>query len=334
MGCARPKIRCSGLKSVIKRAVELDLGALPDTRLTFLLPEGLVPSAVRACQALPGGRTQQLAIGCQGVHWEDLAPGKNFGAFTTRQPATAAQHLGASWAIIGHSEERKAHQQVMAAFEPGVQTDEALRQKAARAADGLVNAEVRAALQAGLNVLLCVGETAGERGEGTFEEQRPRIEQALTAQVSASLAGVKEVLGTRALVIGYEPVWAIGPGKVPPGKDYIAFVSELIQTIAREQCGLEVPVVYGGGLKEENAAMIACIPTIGGGLVGLTRFSGEIGFDVDGLAGIIDRYRQPVGGGMKTVQFEYGEGFNAGPVARQRRDLCPGRNRGRSGLPV
>ena len=49
-------------------------------------------------------------------------------------------------------------------------------------------------------------------------------------------------------------------------------------------------MVYGGGLKEENAAMIASIETIGGGLVGLTRFTGEIGFDVEGLRTIVEKY--------------------------------------------
>jgi triosephosphate isomerase len=184
----------------------------------------------------------------------------------------------------------------MAAYEPALATDEALRQRAARAVDGIVNAEVLAALNAGLNVLLCVGETAEERagiggGDATFDEQRPRIEQTLTAQVVLGLKGVKSALAGRKLTIGYEPIWAIGPGKTPPGKEYIAFVSDLIQQAARREYGLDVTVVYGGGLKEENAAMIASIPTIGGGLVGLTRFTGEIGFDVDGLAGIIAKYR-------------------------------------------
>ncbi len=276
---------------VIERAVELKLGALPDTHLTILFPEGLVRTAVQTLAGLQEAAAN-LSVGCQGVHWEDISPGKNFGAFTASQPATAVRHLGASWVIVGHSEERKAHQQVMTAFEPAIAQEEALRQRAARAVDSLVNSEALAALNAGLNVLLCVGETAGERGEGDFDAQRPRIEQTLTSQVVMGLTGVKEALRSQQFTIGYEPIWAIGPGKTPPGKEYIAFVSELIQKVARRTYDLDVPVVYGGGLKEENAAMIASIPTIGGGLVGLTRFTGEIGFDVDGLAAIIAKYRE------------------------------------------
>jgi triosephosphate isomerase len=92
------------------------------------------------------------------------------------------------------------------------------------------------------------------------------------------------------IVIGYEPIWAIGPGRVPPGPDYISFVSALIKQIVRENFDVEVAVVYGGGLKEENAATIAGIPTIDGGLVALTRFTGEIGFDVLELKIIVQKY--------------------------------------------
>jgi triosephosphate isomerase len=92
-------------------------------------------------------------------------------------------------------------------------------------------------------------------------------------------------------VTGYEPVWAIGPGKTPPEKEYIAFVSAFIKQVVSDQFGVEIPVVYGGGLKEENAAVIASIETLDGGLVGLTCFTGEIGFDVPGLEKIIQKYQ-------------------------------------------
>jgi triosephosphate isomerase len=106
--------------------------------------------------------------------------------------------------------------------------------------------------------------------------QQPRIEKILRGQVLNGLLQAKAEVQAGKVVIGYEPIWAIGPGKVPPGQDYIAFVSAYIKRVAREEMGADVAVVYGGGLKEENAGMIASIETIGGGLVALTRFTGEI----------------------------------------------------------
>ncbi|MCL4394887.1 MAG: triose-phosphate isomerase, partial [Chloroflexi bacterium] len=138
--------------------------------------------------------------------------------------------------------------------------------------------------------LLCVGESADDRGEGAFDEAQPRIERVLRSQVLTGLSGAEAALRENRLVVGYEPIWAIGPGKVPPGKDYIAFVSSLIQRVVRDELGASVAVVYGGGLKEENAAMIASVETIGGGLVALTQFTGEIGFSVTQLNAIAAKY--------------------------------------------
>jgi triosephosphate isomerase len=156
--------------------------------------------------------------------------------------------------------------------------------------DGLINREAGKAYAAGLHVLLCVGETAEEKGEGSFAEQKPRIEATLRDQLEIGLSGIQDVRKDRELVIGYEPRWAIGPGKVPPGPDYIGFVSAFIKKTAAEILGSAPEVVYGGGLKVENAKAIAGIETIDGGLVALTKFTPPIGFSPEGLAEIVDEY--------------------------------------------
>lgn len=278
------------IESVIKDSIALELGSNEALRLVYLLPESLIPAAMQTRATFPSEKTQYLGIGSQGIHWEDVAPGKNFGAFTTFLPAASAKNLGCDWAIIGHSEERKGKRQVMGAFQEAINTTPEVTHRANAAVDHLVQAEVQNALKAGINVLLCVGESAEERGEGNFEEQKPRIESVLESQLVANLSGIDEMIGEQRVVIGYEPIWAIGPGKTPPGEAYISFVSAFIQNTVKEKLGLDVGVVYGGGLKEENAEMIAGIKTIGGGLVALTRFVGDIGFDVPGLKGIIDKY--------------------------------------------
>ena len=278
------------IETVIDETVDQVTKRFNDLHLTYLLPESLVPPAVRRVQARDPEMQGRLSIGVQGVHWQDIQPGKNFGAFTTSLPAAAAANLGSQWAIVGHSEERRAKSQIMQAFDPGIEEDAKLRTRANQAIDQLVQAEVECALNAGLMVLLCVGETAEERGGGDFAEQRARVEAVLKNQLLTGLSGAEQAVQARSVVIGYEPVWAIGPGKTPPGKEYIAFVSEFIKAVTREAFSAEIPVVYGGGLKEENAAMLASIETIDGGLIALTRFTGEIGFDVQGLKGIVEKY--------------------------------------------
>ncbi len=278
------------IESVMVDSVRSGMGSLPGLRLVYLLPEGLVSAAVRLLADQPATEAQGISVGCQGVHWDNIAPGKNFGAFTTALPAAAARNLGSSWTIIGHSEERRFKSQIIHAYEPMAASLPELRQRAAAAVDGLIHAEVENAFASGLDVLLCVGEAAEERGEGSFEEQQPRIRAILEAQLLANLVGLPGMATGRQVVIGYEPIWAIGPGKVPPGREYISFVSAFIQDVVRKQFGYEITVVYGGGLKEENAAMISSIETIAGGLVALTRFTGEIGFNVSGLKGIVAKY--------------------------------------------
>ncbi len=275
---------------VVDESVKHGLGKLEDIRLTYLLPEALLIPAMEKLASYTAEETSNLHIGCQGVFRENVMPGGNFGAFTTNLPAAAAKNMGCSWSIIAHSEERKDKLGIIGAFEPAYNEDETLRKKAMTALNNLINQEVLCALDAGLDVLLCVGETAEERGGGTFEEQKPRIEAVLKAQLEAGLKGVENKLGDRKIVIGYEPIWAIGPGKTPPDGEYIGFVSSYIKSVVREMYDKDIIVVYGGGLKEENAGMISNIETIGGGLVALTKFTQPIAFEPEGLAKIIQKY--------------------------------------------
>ena len=128
--------------------------------------------------------------------------------------------------------------------------------------------------------------------EDEIKEQKPRIEAVLKRQLSLGLKDAQTHLPERQIFIGYEPIWAIGPGKTPPGQEYIRYVSQHIKTVVEAEFGFVPGVVYGGGLKEENAGMIAAIETIDGGLVALTRFTGEIGFEPEELKKIIEKYQQ------------------------------------------
>jgi triosephosphate isomerase len=284
------------IQNVIAQTVALGLGRYPDIQITYLLPEMLLYSAVEQLKLAEQSKKENLFLGCQGVHWKDVQLGGNFGAFTTSLPAAAAKMVGVDWAIIGHSEERRDKQEIMQVYDPETSDRDELKIRAARAVDKLINQEVHAAFSRGISVLFCLGESAAERGGGTFEEQQPRIQQSLYSQLVEGLKNITEYddLSDK-FVIGYEPIWAIGPGKTPPNGEYIAFVSRFIKQTVQEELGFNPQVVYGGGLKKENASMIAGVETLDGGLIALTRFVGEIGFDVEQLKEIVDTYRGELG---------------------------------------
>lgn len=278
------------IRTVMKDSVNLGIGLFSDISVVYLVPEALIVPAQETLAQFPENISGTLSVGSQSVYRKNIETGKNFGAFTSNMPAASAWQMGCRWSMIGHSEERRDKQEIIETFHPNCNEFDFLREKCSIAVDTLINLEALSALKQGMNVLLCIGETAEERGEGSFEEQQPRIKAALFGQLERGLANIADCLDGKQIVIGYEPIWAIGPGKTPPNGEYIAYVSALIKEIVREQYRFTIPVVYGGGLKEENAAMIAGIDTIDGGLVALTRFSGEIGFYVDELKKIIEKY--------------------------------------------
>ncbi len=278
------------IQSVIAKTIEFGLGKSERVHLTYLLPESLLIPALKAKNEFPRSESEKLDIGCQSVFRENIAPGGNFGAFTSNLPASAASNLGCTWTMIGHSEERKDKFEMIAEYDAMVYSDLKQMEKANDAINSLLNKAVLKALESGLNVLVCVGETAEEKGEGSFNQQEPRITKVLKSQLGIGLEGTENFSVSKKIVIGYEPRWAIGPGKTPPGGDYISFVSDLIKKEVKDLYGYAPAVVYGGGLKEENAKMISNILTIDGGLVALTRFTGDIGFEPEELKSIIEKY--------------------------------------------
>ena len=223
-------------------------------------PEAHILGAVAAqCENSP------VQVGSQSVYRMNTAVGGNFGAFTTNRPASAAKALGCESVLIGHCEERNDKMGILA--EAGVTGTEA-----SRAVNRLLNQEIRCAVARGMTVLYCIGEKS---------EEQDAWEQVLGEQLSIGLEGVDK----SKVVIAYEPVWSIGPGKTPADKPYITKIARFV----KEQTG-GMDVVYGGGLKSDNAAMLASIPEIDGGLIALTRFSGEIGFYPEEYLEIIRLY--------------------------------------------
>jgi len=238
--------------SDIVKAVQNGLKKYDDTQFAIFLPEAHLLGAKSALK--PGGN---LAIGCQSIHFDDITPGGNFGAFTSSRPAAAASSLGCDWVMIGHCEERNKLKAILTEGSGDLSAVNMILQK-----------KVQNAAKTGLKILFCVGET---------EAEQPTKEEVLKSQLQA-------IDGIDNIVIAYEPVWAIGPGKTPPDAEYIRDISGYIKSL------VNLPVVYGGGLKEENAPMLAGIESINGGLVALTRFSGEIGFYPDEFLTIVEKY--------------------------------------------
>ncbi len=220
-------------------------------------PEAHLMQAVEALQA-----DSVVEVGCQSVYRADVQAGGNFGAFTTNRPAAAMKAMGVTTTIIGHCEERADKAGILA--EAGVTDSEAVNR--------ILNAQMRCALEQGLDVTYCIGEK---------QEERDHWQDVLKQQLAVGLEG----LDRSKIIIAYEPIWAIGPGKTPPDASVICEIAKFIKS---ETNGMVV--IYGGGLKQNNAAMLASIDEIDGGLIALTRFAGEIGFYPDEYLDIIGIY--------------------------------------------
>lgn len=278
------------IDDVMRECVSLGIGSVPGASTVFLLPESLLDSAITTLTALPAAGRAGIGIGCQGVFRRDVAPGGNFGAFTSLRTAKAMKALGCGWAMVGHSEERRALLEIMGEYDPSLNGDAQKSAAAAAAVDRILNESALRAREAGLNVLFCLGETSEEQGSGSRESQLANAETVIRRQVRDGVKGI-----TDGLALGYEPVWAIGPGRPTPDGDYMRFALDTARDEAAKTTGGKVPAVYGGGLKTENAAIVAGAGS-DGGLIALTRFSGDIGFYPGELREIIDAYAKAARG--------------------------------------
>jgi triosephosphate isomerase len=209
------------------RAVAAALAAKPPAARVAICPSATLLH--RMAEAMAG---EVVIVGGQDCH--PAASGPHTGDISAAMLVDA----GARLVILGHSERRAAYGE----------------------SDALVSAKVEAALAAGLEPIICFGETLAQRDAGQAEAV---VTGMARGSLPASLAG-------QAFAVAYEPVWAIGTGRTPTVAD-IEHIHEALRAVLVERFGdhgATVPILYGGSVKPDNASQILAMPEVGGALVG------------------------------------------------------------------
>lgn len=193
---------------------------------------------------------QNIGVGGQDCHVEES------GAFTGDISAPMLKDAGGDFTIVGHSERRALHGET----------------------DAVVCAKAEAAHAAGLSVILCVGETEAERDSG-------KAEAVVATQLQGSLPRGEEV--AEKLSVAYEPVWAIGTGRVPSVDDVGAMHRSIRKKLLEVygEAGRGVRILYGGSVKADNAVELLAAEEVGGALVGGASLSAESFVAIMGAAG-------------------------------------------------
>ena len=176
-----------------------------------------------------------VALGAQDVYVEKK------GAFTGEVSPAMLLEAGCTYAVVGHSERRHVLGE----------------------SDSLINQKVHTALEEGLHVILCVGETLAER-------ERNLQDRVFQRQVFAACAGLTDEQFDR-LTLAYEPVWAIGTGKVATpeqAQQAHAAIRAKMRTFYGEKIADALPMLYGGSVAPDNAAGLLALPDVDGVLVG------------------------------------------------------------------
>ena len=198
---------------------------------------GITPTSLALSAVASATVNSNLWFGAQNVHPKDS------GAFTGEISASMAKSIGCNFALVGHSERRNVF----------AETQECCTERA------------KGVLDKDLKLVYCIGETEAENQAGkTFE--------VLTQQLMPILELAKK--DTSNLLIAYEPVWAIGTGKVATA-EIIADITAQINNLVKEETGMQAPILYGGSVKPNNYAEIIAIDTLQGALVGGASLSAE-----------------------------------------------------------
>ena len=185
-----------------------------------------------AIDALKG---TNIAIGAQNMHWEEK------GAYTGEIAADMLYELGVEYVIIGHSERRQYF----------AETDES------------VNKKILKAFEYELIPIICCGETLEQREDGITLDL-------VKSQITKAFANVTAEDAVKA-VIAYEPIWAIGTGKVATkeqAQEVCAYIRMVIGARYGQEVASEIRIQYGGSVNADNAAELFSMPDIDGGLVG------------------------------------------------------------------
>ena len=228
-----------GARTMLPEARSIDRAAqrYPDVEIALAPPFTLIAAVRDAVSA--------IGIGGQDCHAEAK------GAHTGDISAAMLADVGADFVILGHSERRRDHGE----------TDVAVRAKA------------QAALAAGLSVIVCVGETLEERDAG-------QAEAVVSIQVDGSLPqgeSIADAIAAGRLALAYEPVWAIGTGRVAAVDDVITMHSALRARLIAI-CGeshAKVRILYGGSVNGENAGGLLAAEGVEGALVGGASLTAE-----------------------------------------------------------
>ncbi len=208
---------------------------------------------IRSIQTLIDGDRLRLTYGAQ-----DLSP-EIGGAFTGDISGSMLRKLGCRYVIVGHSERRAIHSE----------------------SDELVNRKIKAALSNELTPIFCVGEELSVRESGAHVSH-------IIRQIRAGLAGLTKP-ELKKIVVAYEPVWAIGTGKVATPEDaqeVCAAIREEIENIGSHEIALAMRILYGGSVKSGNIAEIMKMADVDGALIG------GASLDPDELARIVKFHAQ------------------------------------------